>query len=261
MHKVKFIRSYWGDLENFFRRHKDEIIDVSKKTKLNETVYVWGTYNYNFIKSLGFDCVLMSDKSTEYGNDYFYHSGKYMLHKLYAIKKGVQDYGEVIFLDWDCEQIKDIDDGFYELLYEQNKAIQMPLYVYPKNYDEIIFEKWTNMPLKEKNYIMKQKEHLEKHNFDWIDNFVTPNAGFIYCSDEKVMDSLINLNDILKIGIASEEMTFLEYAKENVKDLLGYITNYEPLVCNGKREDHFNQKELNDYISQLIKKDLYFIHN
>ncbi len=257
---VQFIRSYWGDLENFFRRHKDEIENISKKSKLNETIYVWGEYNYNFIKSLGLNCILMSNKSTEYGNDYFFHSDKYMLHKLYAIKRGVEDYKEVIFLDWDCEQIKEIDDKFYELLYKQNEKIQVPLYVYPKNYDEFIFEKWTNMPLKEKNYIMKQKKYLEKHNFDWGDNFVTPNAGFIYCSDEKVINELIDLNESLKIGIASEEMTFLEYSKSKVGDITGYIKNYEPLVCNGKIGTHFNQKELDDYILQFVEKDIYFIH-
>lgn len=259
--KIQFIRSYWGDMENFFRRHKEEILNVSKKSKLNETIYVWGTYNYNFIKSLGFNCVLMSEKSTEYGNDHFFHSDKYMLHKLYTIKRGVQDYGQVIFLDWDCEQIREIDDVFYNLIGKQNKDIQMPLYIYPKDYADTIFKKWIDIPAKEKNYILKQNIYLIKHNFNWDENYVTPNAGFIYCANESIIDELIKLNEILEIGIASEEMTFLEYTKNLVGNLKGYIENYEPLVCNGKKDDHFNQKDLNQYISQFIKKDIYFIHN
>lgn len=258
---MKFIRAYWGDLDNFFRRHKDEIINISKVSKLNEVVYVWGLSNYNFIKSLGFECVLMSEKSTEYGNDYFFHSDKYMLHKLYAIKRGVQEYNEVIFLDWDCLQIKEIDVNFYKQLYKQNNDIQMPLYIFPKNFVDIIFNQWTNMPLKEKNYIQKQSSFIEKYHFDWGENYVTPNAGFVYCSNESIIDELINLNETLKIGIASEEMTFLHYTKNIVENLVGYIENYEPIVCNGKKEDHFNQKELNQYILQLIEKDIYFIHN
>ena len=58
---MKFIRSFWGYLNNFNQRHKKEIIEASKNKSLHEVVFVWGTENYNFIKSLGFECILISD--------------------------------------------------------------------------------------------------------------------------------------------------------------------------------------------------------
>jgi len=64
----------------------------------------------------------------------------------------------------------------------------------------------------------------------------------------------------LKIMIASEEMSFVEYSKMFCENLEDYIKRFEPLVCNAKYETHFNQKDLNRYITQIVKKDLYFIH-
>jgi len=257
---MKFIRSFWGDLNNFNQRHKKEIIEVSKNKSLYEVVFVWGTENYNFIKSLGFECVLLSNESTQYGSDYLYDSNQYMIHKLVAIKEGIKLYHEVIFLDWDCLQVKPIDNWFYEHIETKDLKIQMPLYIYPKNYSELVLNEWKDIPPKEKDYVIKQQEFLEKYHYDWNNSFVTPNAGFIYCSSVDVIDELIDINTTQKIGIASEEMSFVEFTKRRCSSLDEYIKRYEPIVCNAKLENHFNQRELNQHISQLMKKDIYFQH-
>lgn len=255
-----FIRAYWGNLDNFNQRHKYEIIKVSKSQNLNEVVFVWGAENYKFIQSLGLHCELVSNEPTQYGNDYLYDSDKYMIHKLIAIKLGIEMFSEVIFLDWDCKQLKSIDNKFYELIKEADSEIQMPLYVYPTDYLKILLNDWKDISQKEKQYITKQQYYLEKYNYSWNANFVTPNAGFIFCSNPNIMDELININETEKIGIASEEMAMVVYSKRNCKSLTDYIKRYEPVVCNAKFDDHFNQKELNDFIAQLVKKDLYFQH-
>lgn len=121
---MRFIRAFWGHLDNFNQRHKNEIIDCSKNKNLREIVYVWGLKNYNFIKSLGYDCELVSPNPTEHGEDFLLNSD----------------------------------------------------------------------------------------------------------------------------------------SKRTCKTLTDYIEKYEPYVCNAKREDHFNQKEINQFISQYMKKDLYFQH-
>lgn len=233
---------------------------MSKKTKLNEMVFVWGKSNYEFIKSLGFDCTLVSVNSTEYGDDYLYDSDKYMIHKLVAIKLGIEIFNRIIFLDWDCHQLKQIDSNFYKLIDERDGDIQMPMYIYPKNYSEIVLNEWKDIPLKEKEYVLKQQHYLEKYNYDWKNSYVTPNAGFIYCSNSKIIDELVSINETQKIGIASEEMSFVEYTKKYCNSLEDYINKYEPYVCSAKTNNHFNQLELNNYISQFMKKDLYFQH-
>lgn len=257
---MKFIRAFWGDLNNFNQRHRNEIINISKNTKLNEMVFVWGNMNYEFIKSLGFDCTLMSNEPTEYGEDYLYDSDKYMIHKLVSIKIGIELFNQVTFLDWDCHQLKPIDNKFYSLINERDGDIQMPLYIYPKNYSQIVLNEWKDIPPKEKEYVLKQQHYLEKYNYNWGDSFVTPNAGFIYCSNGNIIDELITINETQKIGIASEEMSFVEYTKKYCNKLDDYINRYEPFVCSAKTNEHFNQSELNNLISQFMKKDLYFQH-
>lgn len=257
---MRFIRAFWGNLNNFNQRHKNEILDASKINDLNEVVFVWGLENYNFIKSLGFNCELVSQNPTEYGRDYLYDSNQYMLHKLVAIKLGTDLFGEVVFIDWDCLQLKQIDNNFYTQIEKRDSKIQMPLYVYPKNYSEIVFSEWKDIPSKEKEYVIKQQLYLEKYNYDWEGSYVTPNAGFIYCSDARVMDELIDINNMLEIGIASEEMSFVEYTKKYCNSIVDYINRFEPFVCNAKTNEHFNQIDLNEFISQLMKKDLYFQH-
>ena len=260
METSKFIRAFWGNLDNFNQRHKIEINNTSKNKDLSEMVYVWGDKNCNYIKSLGFEVTKMSDKETEFGFDFLYDSDVYMIHKLEAIKKGIDQFGSVIFLDWDCNQIKKIDSLFFEMIEQQDLGIQMPLYSYPKNYKEIIFKEWKEIPDKEREYVTKQDEFLKKHHYVLNDNFITPNAGFIYCSDSKIIDDILLVNKEFDIKIATEEMAFTEYSKKKCNTLKDYIVRYEPLVCNAKYESHFNQKELNTYISTFIKKDLYFIH-
>lgn len=255
---IQFIRSFWGDLDRF--NHRDEIIKASKTISLNETVYVWGEENNQFITSLGYNTKLMSVNPTEYGDHFYYDSNQFMIHKLIAVKMGVEDYGEVIFLDWDCKQVKEVDENFYNLIKEQDNKIQMPLYSYPKNYSDLVIGQWIDIPNETRLYVLRQQEYLKKHHYEWNNEFVTPNAGFIYCSSTSIIDELVKLNKELKIMIASEEMSFVEYTKMFCENLEDYIKRFEPLVCNAKYETHFNQKDLNRYITQIVKKDLYFIH-
>lgn len=257
---MKFIRAFWGDLKNFNGKHRNEIICASNNKSLNDIVYVWGEENNKFLKLLGYQTVLISARSTEYGDDFLLNSNEYMIHKLISIKKGIEQFGEVIFLDWDCFQIKPIDKKFYELLYKRNNTIQMPLYIYPKNYSDLVLNSWIEASVKEKEYVIKQQEYLEKYHYDWENSFVTPNAGFIYSSNSMIIDELIRINYTEKIGIASEEMSFLLYSKTTCKTLSDYVNTYEPYVCDAKNESHFNQSELNKFISQFMEKNLYFIH-
>lgn len=256
--KPIFIRAYWGDLNEF--DHKNEIKAAALNKELNEIVYVWGKENEKFIKSFGYKTRLMSEMSTEYGSHFYLDSDKYMIHKLASLKRGIYEFDEVIFLDWDCIQIKKIDDKFFKLLKYNNSEIQMPLYSYPKNYSEIIFRDWKNIPQYSKLYVERQQNYLEKHHYLWNDEYVTPNAGFIYCNSISIIEKLLDIKDTFDIQIATEEMAFVEYAKQSAKTIDEYIARFEPIVCNGKADSHFNQKYLREHIESLMKKDIYFVH-
>ena len=257
---MRFIRAYWGNLDAFDGRHRKEIQNIASSTKLNDYIYVWGKDNFEFITSLGLEAQLVNELPTEYGTDYLYDSHTYMFHKLEAVRKGCLQFGSVIFLDWDTIQLKDIDNNFYELLRVQDSKIQMPLYTYPKNYKQIVLNQWRGIPPKEKEYIDKQITGLVNHHYSWDDNWVTPNAGFIYCTDATVIDELYRLCTVYEIQIASEEMSMVEYSKQYCDSVNEYIERFEPLVCDAKDFSHFNQTDLNRLIESKIQKDLYFLH-
>lgn len=250
---MRFIRAYWGDLSAFNGRHLDEILSIKITSKLNDYVYVWGQSNYDYLTSLGFECEYMG----EFIYDYLNNSDIYMLPKLWAIQAGVGMFEEVVFLDWDCIQKKEIDNNFYELLRSRND-IQMPLYIYPSNYKEVVFNEWKDIPIKEKCYIEKQYECLTKFNYKLENSFVTPNAGFIYCNNLLSINTLLELiQETPDINIAIEEMGFVKYSKKYCNDILEYSLKFEPLVASAKENTHFNQIELNNI---LHPKTIYFQH-
>ena len=259
--EMRFIRAFWGDLDTDNGKYRSEIHNIAKSSKLNDFVYVWGRQNYNYIKSLGFEAKLLSESSTEFGEDFLENSDTFFLHKLDAVKRGCEEFNSVIFLDWDTKQLKELDNNFFKLLYKQNHKIQMPLYTYPYNYIELVLNDWKDIPNKVKQYLYKQVDGLQKHHYGWNSTWVTPNAGFIFCSDGSIISELLEICKQYSINVASEEMSMVEYTKKFCKDVENYVKVFEPIVCSAKSNLHFNQSELNNYIEKFLKKDLYFIHD
>jgi hypothetical protein len=253
---MQVIRTFWGNLND---RYKKEIINSQKTFKLNEYVYVWGRDNFNFIKSLGLQCKLVSENPYEFGNDFLKNSDTFYFHKLYALKFGCEEFGEVLFLDWDTIQIKELTSNFYKLLREKKSKIQMPLYVYPKNYKELVLKEWLDITDSQKLFLDKQLKDLKKHHYILKDTWVTPNAGFIYCNDSTVIDEIIDLCIINQVQTSSEEMGMVLWTKQFTEDLSGYIEKFEPNVCSVNIA-RFNQSELDARIKTQIKRDIFFTH-
>jgi hypothetical protein len=242
---IKFIRCLWGDF--------DEIIP---EPILDEVVYVWGQENQDKLVSRGFECVLVSEEKIQYPN----HLDKFK-HKLDALKYGVNDFGRVIFLDWDVTMVKPIDDKFYTYFY--GKEFMMPTYSYPVEY----------MDMSDFYYDLIANEWVKSQIFDmnmfgWKmdNNIILPNAGFIYCDGIDVINKLINITDKWELKTLIEEFAAFIYSNSSLDD---YILNYEPTVIFGREEDHLfhfgpimklPQVPLHEKINGLIKKDIYFIH-
>ena len=111
---MKIIRALWGD---FLKHHKE---DIKKSTRLDETVYVWGKENLEYLNSLGYDIIYMGDTS-----------GSFEL-KLKTLDMGYKQFGEVLFLDWDCTTDLTLDK-IKEL---RLPSPSMPLYSYPSEYNK-----------------------------------------------------------------------------------------------------------------------------
>ena len=88
---MKLIRALWGD--------KKEIKEEIPTKPDDSVVYVWGKDNLDFLKSLGYKTRFVEDTLE---SDYKF--------KLISLDLGFKEFEECIFLDWDCKQIKSIDN-------------------------------------------------------------------------------------------------------------------------------------------------------
>lgn len=256
---MKFIRALWGDISHHNYRHKFEIERASRHP-LNEIVFVWGEDNEIFLNKLGYETIKISNEQFEYGEKYFEQSDTFFVHKLMAIKYGLEDYGEIIFLDWDTIQQKDIDDNFFDLLKCKNVEFQIPLYTFPQNYIKKVLDEWKDIDDIDKKYLFKHDKVLDLYNYKWNEERCVVNTSFVYCNSVSWINKIISINNSECKEIISDETPVMKYVLDNIENLENYIKLYEPLVCDAKFDNHFNQKQFKDYMKTYINKDLYFIH-
>lgn len=116
--KRGFIRCVWGIYDNshrlLARRQKiDGDIKRIKDCKFNEPfhVYIYGEDNYKRMVSNGFNCTLVDKSPNPF--DLIKHQYR---HKMELIKYAmeVDEYEELVYLDWDCVPQKKLPSDFWE---------------------------------------------------------------------------------------------------------------------------------------------------
>jgi len=267
---MQIVRTFWGEMNHTYTL---QIID---SINLNEIVYVWGKDNYDFIISKGFRCILVSDQPYDYTISKAHHLHDYrnMHHKLVCIDMATKEFGEILFLDWDCKLIKVLDDNFYNRIRSGN-SIQVPLYMYPKesldslidnNTDEVMTKFFSNL-----------RKNIKKYSYDWNGCYVLPNTGFVYCRDSSLTSHLCDLSNKLELEILVEEFALYIYTS-SMYSLEEYIQKIEPSFISGKSNGHgiiqgdeefctmsniWNnyQNKFNEYVSSIKEKDIYFLHD
>lgn len=257
---MKVIRTFWGDVHSMGTRYTEQI-DEAISDNINEIVYVWGIDNYNFIKSKGFDCKLISEDSynRNLASNHTFWDHKSLNHKLWVIENAVMEYGEILFLDWDCRLIKKMDDEFYSFLKNGN-ALQVPLYVYPKKALDWLIHKTKSDTVNP--FFHKLKKFMIQYSYSWGENYIIPNTGFIYCRDTNI--KLLKISLDLKLEAVPDEFSVMAYAMDAGISLDDYINLIEPKVIRGKEHTESwwveAQNEFNHYIDSKINKSIYFIH-
>ncbi len=261
--KVKIIRCLWGKQTHQFKEknlkfyHEECIIaksnDETHQLK-NQIVFVWDEVNRELMEQIEYPYYYMGDSSeleTEFN----------FIYKLYALKKAMELYDEILFLDWDFLITKQLDNNFFKLL-KSRWDIQIPLYFYPKE----LINLFKTMSLEDKsisNYYNNLYDQIINHcEWRFNDGYVIPNAGFIYCRDKRFFDNLLNTQKNYKIRTNIEEICIAKYLNDKITNIDEYIEKIEPLVCHGKigSEMWGKQEELNEYTLQKLKKEIYFIH-
>jgi hypothetical protein len=264
---IIIVRALWGNTQ----RALNEVFPIP--IFKNEIVYVWGIENQTLLQSRGFNTILMGEEVTDQ-NYSSIHTQYY--HKLEVIKKANQDYKEFIFLDWDCYLLKPLDDYFYQTLREGNDT-QVTTYAYtdtkyagiPKL---IMFpgnERYKNSISEDlRQYILNQEIQLRKYSWKQDGLLISPNFCFFYTRRPNIGQELLQISKENQIENCVEEHAMYLWAN---CDLDNFIKKYEPKVLQGTADetrtllytyDYWNDPiiKINNYISNLIDKTIYFKH-
>jgi len=257
MNTIKIIRAVWeGNLQNTL-----EEIPPVPYYKEQEVVYVWGEYLEKEIKKRGFNTRLV--KEDNYFNTHTTQYGK----KLVALDLALQEFDEVLLLDWDCAILRPLDNRFWEYL--ESKPIQCPLYGQSINTAQSFIQTYGNREISKEKLIFfdKIESNLKKYSWKFNESILaTPNFSFVYSRNKNLGKDLINIAITKNLEGCVEEHAMFIYANCSMKD---YINKYQPLVLEGVDQDNpiehlevvTTQRTFNNYIKEILPMDLYFKHN
>ena len=127
---------------------------LEEKIQFPFVCYTFGTDNHKYLLSLGIHSILVHD----FPNPFYMY-----WHKLEALKFGMSDFDEIVFVDWDTYLIKEIDEQFWTLLNEKD-VIQASL----------------------NRYRHPHLSHRIGKQNQWC-----PSGAFMYCRDKSVPDKII----------------------------------------------------------------------
>lgn len=248
MSRRSIIRGIWGDIsKNGIRNGKlSNDIKIIKENKYQHDFvnYVFGKENEKYLTDMGFNCVLVDDDPVKYDMENCLYR-----HKLDILKFAMCDFDEIVFLDWDCRPVKQVDDAFWNELNKKD-IFQANLFQY------------------------RTKKCLWR-KIDWRK---VCNGGFLYLRDNNIPDEFIECYDRLyakaeeiresrekqgkkirfreKCLAFDDEPSFSLWVDEysnGWQGLYHYWHHFEPECCNLKKKYAFS--------SELIdNKNIYFVH-
>lgn len=236
--KKGFIRALWGeyieDGHRAIRRREKIDLDIEKREIQREKIdkddqidfltYVMGEDNLKRLESQGHECRLVSKGSSMY--DLVEHQYR---HKLECIRVAMEEdgYDELIFLDWDCVQIKKLPEYFWENQKEKG-TFQANLQSY-------------------KCRIAGGRK---------IDKRKVPNGGYMYIGDKTLPSKAIEQWEEKKIS--NDEPAWAKVTDNMHGGWQGvdfYWDNFEAMYCNLARNSAYLPDRL------VEKSDVCFIHN
>lgn len=203
--KKGFVRALWGIHEHegrrfYLRRTKqdNDIRLMLKNPWIPEfKVYVFGEDNYKMCQELGFDSVLLDKKPIIWDMD-----TQQFRHKLEVFYRAMEDFDEIVFLDWDNIPIKPIPENFWDVLSKKD-PIQANLCQYRRRKAV-----WRGQ----------------------VDSRKLPNAAFVYIREKDIAKDMLQVWEDLKRPW-SEELVIGKYI-DNInggwKGLDYYWEHYEP---------------------------------
>jgi len=241
--KRNFIRALWGNVAQH-RNGKIQKEILNTKESFPFVIYTFGTENHKWLIDHGFTSRLVSDEAIKWDLETMMYR-----HKLEVFKYALEDFDEIVFLDWDCCQVKPYYDVWETL--NKKESFQANLFQY-----------------RTKKCLWRDKDPRK-----------VTNGGFVYIRDKSIPDIIIKLWEELRIWVLNKEkerrsrgleLRFREQsliyddepAMSKYIDLFcgewcgadKYWNLFEPEVCNLSRKSVYDADKLNS-------KNNIFIHN
>jgi len=230
--KRAFIRGLWGiysKKDDLIKRRYKMDYDV-KNTVRNKfsppsVTYVYGQENFDHLKSLGVEDLKLVSK-----DPFAFNLSKHQYrHKLEIYKMAMEEYDEIIYIDWDCAAKRKLPNDL-----------------------------WDQMG--KKDYCQANLQQYKRIQCRWRkgkDTRKLPNGGFLYIRDKKFPDEIIDCWEN-KVKGNSDEPAIARAMDIRSGGWMGpekYWELHEPIYCNLWSFSAFNKA----YLKQK-KKNLCFVH-
>lgn len=204
--KRAFVRGIWGiyDTNNTLGRwysRRTKIDNDIKLVQLNPyappcKVYVFGEDNFKRLTDIGFDTVLVDKRPFVWDM-----TKEQYRHKIEIWRAGLQDFDEIVFLDWDCVPCAPIPKDFWDVL-SQGLPVRATIYMY-----------------KIPRVLFRQRDSRK-----------VSSSTFVYIRGKQVVEDIINVWE--KIGRPwQEEVALSKYIDEfngGWKGIDDYEKKFEP---------------------------------
>lgn len=260
---MKIIRCLWGKEDHQFKEkdlkfYHDECYTAKSNDDNfgldNQIVIVWDKINCDLMEKIGYPYYYMGDSG-------HINIELNFMYKILALKKAMELYDEILFLDWDFYIQKRLDNNFYELL-KKKGDVQIPVYFYPKELLDL-FKKMDQPDKEISNYYNSLYHQMIIHSkWKFQEGIVIPNAGFIYCKDKQLFNNILDIQKKHNITTNIEEICLMIHFNGMIFNLDEYIQKIEPIVCHGKIDSEMMGKQvlLNNYTNEKLSKNIYFNH-
>ena len=233
--KRAFVRGLFGtpdyssgerliQLRNAVENDLKVVLQKEKDYDLNYTTYVCGSANADMLSAMGIQGIRLVDK-----RPYLFDKQYGLRHKIEFISLAMQEYDEVVWLDWDCNIIKKLPEDFWEKMYAR-KSFQACLFSYRSGLNRLAY--WRDK-----------------------DQKIVANTGFTYLRDKGFMERVVKAWEITNKHI-NDEVAFTYALDETMGGWKGaayYSSKYEPLVARMRGRGACTEEV-------YLSKDPYFIH-
>ena len=253
---IRIVKALWGKWEWFEP-------EIPKTPLFNELVIVWGEDNLKYLSGLGYGCILADKDPNIKDPDSIEAVVQIYHHKLEALEIAMRKYDKILFLDWDTNPVKELDDKFWKTF--DGVDFQAPLYSYPLNLNKEVDHLKGHQP--SINWANIHTEYSGKYSWTWNDLCIMPMAGYIYLSNPQQAKELLKHYKEKEIRGFIDEFSLFCLADCTMEE---YIARHEPPTILGReselifkfgRIDRNVYLPLNQHISKTVEKDIYFIHD